>query len=196
MPIEVHPLDGKRLADYLEFFDRAAFTDNPDWAGCYCLFYHVPAEEWEKRSGAQNRQGAADLIRAGRLSGFLAYEGGRPVGWCNANPKASYVLLAGTRELWEPQEDGSRTLSVVCFVVAPGHRRRGIARELLSAACAAAQARGLERVEAYPRKKARTTAEHYHGPLELYLAQGFAVHREFADYWIVRKPLRAGSAAP
>jgi hypothetical protein len=49
---------------------------------------------------------------------------------------------------------------------------------------------------ANPRKKARTAAEHYHGPLELYLAQGFAVHRELPDCWIVRKPLRSGPAAP
>jgi ribosomal protein S18 acetylase RimI-like enzyme len=196
MPIEVQALEKGRLADYLEFFDRAAFTDNPDWAGCYCLFYHVPADEWEKRSGAQNREAAAGLIRDGGLSGFLAYEGGKPVGWCNANRKDRYVLLEGSRELWEPQEDGSRTLSVVCFVIAPEYRRRGIARELLSAVCAAAQARGLEWVEAYPRRKARTAAEQYHGPLPLYLAQGFAVHRELPDCWIVRRQLRPSSAGP
>ncbi len=196
MPIEVHPLENERLADYLEFFDRVAFTDNPDWADCYCLFYHVPEQEWEKRSGAQNRAGAAALIRDGGLCGFLAYEGGRPVGWCNANRKDRYALLAGSRELWEPQEDGSRTLSVVCFVISPEHRRRGIARELLSAVCAAARARGLERVEAYPRKKAGTAAEHYRGPLPLYLSQGFAVYREFPDHWLVRKQLRPGPASP
>ena len=196
MGIEVLPLEKERLADYLEFFDRVAFTDNPDWAGCYCLFYHVPAEEWEKRSGAQNREGAAYLIRDGGLSGFLAYEDGKPVGWCNANRKGRYVLLSGDRKLWEPQEDGGRTLSVVCFVVAPEHRRRGVARGLLSAACAWARAQGLDRAEAYPRKEARTAAQHCHGPLQLYLGQGFTVHRELPDCWIVRKPLRPGPAAP
>jgi ribosomal protein S18 acetylase RimI-like enzyme len=195
MSIEVLPLTEERLGDYLDFFDRVAFTDNPDWAGCYCLFYHVPEGEWEKRTGAQNRQGAAELARAGGLSGFLAYAQGRPVGWCNANRKDRYALLSGLPERWEPQEDGSRTLSVVCFVIAPDHRRRGIARALLSAACEAAQARGLERVEAYPRKAAKTAAENYHGPLELYRGQGFVVHRELADCWIVRKALDSGPAA-
>jgi len=196
MKIEIFPLDTARLRDYLDFFDRVAFTDNPDWAGCYCLFYHVPAGEWEKRSGAQNREGAAELVRAGGLSGLLAYEGGKPVGWCSANRKERYALLSGARELWDPQEDGSRTLSVVCFVIAPGHRRRGIARQLLSAVCAAAQAQGMDQVEAYPRKVARTAAQNCHGPLELYRGQDFAVHREFPDYWIVRKQLRSGPAAP
>jgi ribosomal protein S18 acetylase RimI-like enzyme len=195
MRIEVLPLEKARLEDYLHFFDRVAFTDNPDWAGCYCLFYHIPEGEWEKRSGAQNREGAAGLIRDGGLSGFLAYEGGKPVGWCNANRKERYALLAGSRELWDPQEDGSRTLSVVCFVIAPEHRRRGIARSLLSAACAAAQVQGLVQVEAYPRKQARTAAQHCHGPLELYLGQGFTVHRELPDYWIVRRSLHPGRAA-
>jgi ribosomal protein S18 acetylase RimI-like enzyme len=194
MGIEVVALEPGRLADYLRFFDQVAFTDNPDWASCYCLFYHVPEAGWEKRSGAQNREEAAGLIRAGGLSGFLAYEDGRPVGWCNANRKERYVLLAKAGELWDPGEEAGRTLSVVCFVIAPAHRRRGIARQLLTAACAAAGAQGLERVEAYPRKNARTAAQHCHGPLELYRAQGFIAHRELPDYWIVRKSLRPGQA--
>ena len=189
MHVEVFPLDGSRLRDYLHFFDRVAFSDNPEWAGCYCLFYHVPPGAWEKRTGAQNREGAAALVRDGGLSGFLAYEGGKPVGWCNANRKGNYALLAGSRELWDPQEDGSRTLAVVCFVIAPELRRRGIARSLLEAACASARAQGLDRLEAYPRKQARTAAQHYHGPLELFRGQGFEVHRELADFWIVRRSL-------
>ena len=194
MPIEVLPLAKERLGDYLDFFDRVAFTDNPDWAGCYCLFYHVSEREWEKRSGAQNREGAAALVREGALTGFLAYEGGKPVGWCNANRKGRYALLAGAPEIWDPQEDGSRTLSVVCFVIAPGHRRRGIAGQLLSAVCAAAGAQGVERVEAYPRKDARTAAAHCHGPMEMYRGQGFEVHRELPNFWIVRKSLRSDPA--
>jgi ribosomal protein S18 acetylase RimI-like enzyme len=195
MAIEVFALEQGRLGDYLRFFDQVAFTDNPAWASCYCLFYHVPEAEWEQRSGARNREEAADLIRAGTLCGFLAYEDGKPVGWCNANRKERYVQLAGAKELWDPGEDDGRTLAVVCFVIAPEHRRRGIARRLLSAACIAGEAQGLERVEAYPRKNARTAAQHYHGPLELYREQGFVVHRELPDYWIVRKSLRPVEAA-
>ena len=31
-------LTPERLEDYLDFFDAPAFTDNPDWASCYCFF--------------------------------------------------------------------------------------------------------------------------------------------------------------
>jgi GNAT superfamily N-acetyltransferase len=117
------------------------------------------------------------------------------VGWCNANRKQRYALLADSPQLWDAQEDGARTLAVVCFVVAPDHRRRGIARSLLEAACDAARAQGLETVEAYPRRQARTAAQHCHGPLELYRGQGFTVHRELPDGWIVRRNLGAGPAA-
>jgi GNAT superfamily N-acetyltransferase len=195
VPIQTHSLDPARLEDYLFFFDRVAFTDNPGWADCYCLFYHVPEGEWEKRSGAQNREGAAGLIGDGGISGFLAYERGRPVGWCNANRKQRYALLCGARELWDPGEDGARILAVVCFVIAPEHRRRGVARSLLAAALASARDQGLEQAEAYPRRRARTAAQHCHGPLELYLQQGFAVHKEFPDFWIVRRDLAPGRAA-
>lgn len=190
MGCRVVPLDAGRLDDFLDFFDRVAFTDNPEWAGCYCLFYHHSGPGFDERSGAQNRAGAAELIRQGGLSGFLAYDGDRPVGWCNANLQSRYPRLAEELEL-RAGDAHERVLAVVCFVIAPGERRRGVARQLLAAACAAAAVQGLEWVEAYPRKDAQTAAQHYHGPLSLYLSEGFVKYQERRDFWIVRRDPRA-----
>jgi ribosomal protein S18 acetylase RimI-like enzyme len=88
-------------------------------------------------------------------------------------------------------EPGKRAASVVCFIVAPAMRRQGIARAMLERACADARSAGFDLVEAYPRKKAETSAENYHGPLSLYRAAGFAVHRELDSACIVRKELGA-----
>lgn len=33
-PVEIWPLAPSRLSDFLAFFDRDAFADNPHWAGC------------------------------------------------------------------------------------------------------------------------------------------------------------------
>jgi len=49
---------------------------------------------------------------------------------------------------------------------------------------------GLTIVEAYRREEASTDAGHYHGPLQMYLRAGFAVHRRLAGYLVVRKDLR------
>src|SRR5437588_3701687 len=39
-PIEVKPLGVDTLDDFLAFFDRRAFMDNPFWFGCYCMDPH------------------------------------------------------------------------------------------------------------------------------------------------------------
>jgi GNAT superfamily N-acetyltransferase len=194
MEISVHPLDAGRLEDYLTFFDREAFSDNPEWASCYCLFYHVPDPDWEPRTGAQNREDAAALIRAGELQGWLAYDGKRPIGWCNANAKERFARLAAESAQWGAAVPGQRVLSVVCFVVAPAYRGQGVARALLQEACAGAARAGYQWAEAYPRKVDRDAAQAYHGPLALYLSERFTKVRELDQIWIVRRDL--GRAQP
>jgi GNAT superfamily N-acetyltransferase len=194
MEITVHPLDPGRLEDYLAFFDREAFSDNPEWADCYCLFYHVPDPDWESRTGARNREDAAALIRAGGLRGWLAYDAGRPIGWCNANAKERFARLAAESAQWGEARPGERVLSVVCFVVAPAYRRKGVARLLLQEACAGAARAGYRWAEGYPRKVERNAAQAYHGPLALYRSEGFTELRELEQSWIVRRDL--GRARP
>jgi hypothetical protein len=40
--VEVRELRPELLDDYLRFFDQDAFTDFPEWSGCYCGFYDTP----------------------------------------------------------------------------------------------------------------------------------------------------------
>lgn len=190
MELDIRALTPELLPDYLRFFDEVAFTDNPDWASCYCAFYHHdPGQKpWEKRSGAENRECARELILSGRLHGFLAYAGDGPVGWCNVNDKKAYTLLATDSTLWEDPEPA--LCSVVCFVVAPEHRGHGIASALLGAACSAHAKGAFDFMEAYPRRNASGNAANYHGTLSMFRKQGFVVHRELERLWIVRKPLR------
>src|SRR5262249_42482138 len=81
--------------DYLRFFDRDAFADNPKWASCYCYFAHAPhsTENWGDRTADQNRAGVCELIASGVMTGYLAYVDDKPVGWCNANLKSRYTIL-------------------------------------------------------------------------------------------------------
>src|SRR4051794_14149952 len=77
LAIEVHPLTPDRAADYLAFFDHEngpAFADNPEWATCYCQFYHTPKSvDWRARTGDQNRIAMTERIATGEMEGFLAY---------------------------------------------------------------------------------------------------------------------------
>ncbi len=186
---EIHPLTPARLVDFLRFFDRHAFMDNPLWAGCYCVHPHFAGSEaeWVQRPATQNREEKRELIRAGRARGYLAYVRGRPVAWCHAAPRPELPGLARMEE-FRPT-DGDQIGAIACFVVAAPYRRQGLARLMLEAACDGFRAEGLAIAEAYPSKEARSDAGAHRGPLDLYLTAGFRVHFEGRRFVVVRRSL-------
>jgi ribosomal protein S18 acetylase RimI-like enzyme len=174
------------LADYLAFFDRDAFADHPEWAFCYCRLHHFPHETrtWRESTADENRAAVIDLIRDGTLRGYLAYHGAKPVAWCNAGPRTRMTTVP---EYEEPEAD--RIGSIMCFVVAKEYRRKGVARQLLDAACAGFAAQGFAIAEGYPLEDAEGEAANHCGPLDLYLSAGFERYRKDEDAIVVRRSL-------
>jgi GNAT superfamily N-acetyltransferase len=195
--IVVKPLTPELGADFLRFFDHergVAFADNPEWATCYCHFYHVPrALDWPAMSGSQNRTAMQARIEVGATEGFLAFDGEEVVGWLNAQPRHELPHCFDRMRI-EPTPlpcEAFEAAVIVCFVVAPQRRRQGISRALLVAALASFAARGLKVVDAFPFKSGASelAADHYHGSLSLFLDQGFTVLREDETLTAVRKML-------
>ncbi len=127
------------------------------------------------------------------MEGFLAYADGEVVGWLNAQPWHKLPHACARLGVAPPELDvpAHEAAAVVCFVVAPPWRRRGVARALLDGALASFAARGIRVVDAFPWKAGDSTAptDHYHGPLPLFLAAGFTAVREEKDLTVVRKRL-------
>lgn len=169
--------------DFLFFFDNVAFADNPDWSDCYCSLYH-----FANKGKEETRRQASSQIEEGRIRGFLAYEKGKPIGWCNASNRNSYPalhwLLGPGPDKWE------RVGSIVCFIVGSSNRKKGVASHLLDAACKKFSRDGLEWAEAYPVKKPPSAAYDFPGPLSMYLKNGFSTHRDADWYLVVRKRLK------
>lgn len=194
--LSIHPLTPNLLPDWLAFFDGDAFADNPGWAACYCHFFHADSSEkpFEEREGAENRAAACALLAAGQMRGYLAYAGGKLVGWCQAAPR---LLIPNVqRDPRRAVDDADQAGAVVCFVIAQPFRRRGIARALLDAALDGFRREGLAIAEAYPLQHSTDDADNYHGPLALYLQAGFTRFRECEGFVIVRKDLRPEPDAP
>ena len=65
MNLIIKELKPDLLEDFLHFFDNVAFSNNPEWGGCYCHFYHFPGnmEEWGKATKDQNRNATISLIK-------------------------------------------------------------------------------------------------------------------------------------
>ena len=125
----------------------------PSGRRCYCHYYHVPkAMPWKDFTAAQNRTAMAARIDTGETEGFLAYAGDEVVGWLNAQPYAKLphcLARLGVEPLPLPVPP-HEAAAIVCFVVAPAWRRRGVARALLDGALASFAARGITVVDAFP----------------------------------------------
>lgn len=189
MDLLIKPLSAELLGDYLHFFDNIAFTDNTDWAGCYCYYYHwgKSRAEWLEQTGEKNCKNVSEMIMHGKMKGYLAYVDGKPAGWCNANDKGNYDRLMVTPDINDGDVD--RICSIVCFIIAPEYWRKGIATALLQRICDDYTDKGYTYVEAYPRKGDLSCALHYHGPMSMYQNAGFTVYKSFSEFDIVRKKL-------
>jgi GNAT superfamily N-acetyltransferase len=189
MNLTIRDLRDRTLPDFLAYFDKVAFADNPEWAHCYCFFHHVDKEQagWEERSGPENRAAVCGLVKQGAMQGYLAYLDNEVVGWCHAAPRTLIPNLQKDPDL--SSEELEATGAIVCFVVAKDHRGKGVATQLLDAALQGLRQQGLTWAEAYPRRNATTAAANYHGPLSLFTEAGFQTIRELPNFWIVRKRL-------
>ena len=78
-------------------------------------------------------------------------------------------------------------ISIVCFLIAPNYRKKGIARELLKSIIFQSKQMGYNSIEAYPVKNANSDAKSYHGPINLYKSEGFTIYKELEDLYIVHK---------
>ena len=195
----IERLTPARGQDFLRFFDHergAAFADNPEWAKCYCHYYEVPvAISWPTLDGHANGAAMAARIASGEMDGFLAYAGEEVVGWVNAQPchklqHACARLRIAAPTLPVPPHEAA---AIVCFVTAPGWRRRGVARALLDGALDNFVARGICVVDAFPWNVGpddTSATDHYHGSPALFAAAGFIAIARHETLTVVRRVLR------
>lgn len=182
MNLIIKALSPEIIDDYLSFFDNMLFSENPDWSKCYCYSYHFTGadDEWTKE---RNRAKVQELIKNDEMRGFLAYDGAKSVAWCNANDKNNYQSFT------EAGKYQSNLCSIVCFVVSPNYRRKGIAQKILEYACDYYALKGYQYIEAYPRKDKHSCERNYHGHFSLYEKLNFQIEKEFDDHYVVRKKL-------
>lgn len=188
MDLSIRKLTTGNIDDFLYFFDEIAFCDNPDWADCYCCFFYFPDDnEFGIRSGKDNRDTSVFMIESGRMNGYLAYLDGKPVGWCNADSVENYPRIMVDKNI--EYDKTKKTAAVVCFVTDVKHRKKGIAKSLLLEVCEDFRKQDFDYLEAYPRKNQDNDALNYHGPIGMFLSEGFTINKELEDYFIVRKQI-------
>lgn len=167
---------------------RRLHSDANGAGWCHCVAWWVPTwDGWPERTAHENAALREQLCDAGEYDGLLAYDGREPVGWCQLGRRDRLSKLVRQLEL----EPDPGTWAVSCFLVAPTHRRRGVATALLAAAVEAARAEGGDRLEAYPRKGETDPEGLWTGPEALFRAAGFRVVRDGEPRSVLARELSA-----
>ncbi len=195
MEITIRRLTSELSADYFDFFDHRAFTDDSPYR-CYCQMYQMSKEQYKKECenaqdddlGQLAKNVARQQIESGALCGYLAYADGISVGWCNANDRANFPSEPCCDVLFHSPTP-QREIAVVCFEIAPDHRGHGIATALLNRVILDAKANGYSSVLGFPVRRSERYEWDCTGPIRLYEKAGFYKSSEHGDTVMMIKEL-------
>jgi ribosomal protein S18 acetylase RimI-like enzyme len=174
LAVVVRPLTAVRWKD-LEAVFGARGCSIP--RGCWCMYYResgrTPVPPGVRLADARKARLRA-LVEAGSPPGLIAYAGRKPVGWVTLGPREDFRKLARS-PVMKPVDDAP-VWSIVCFVVPPEFRHRGVAAALLAGAIDYAAKRGARLLEAYPidRRERGRDDWMWHGAKSMFDKAGFA----------------------
>lgn len=143
------------------------------------MAWWVPSwEGWGERTAEENRALREQLLARGEYDGYLLYDGGDPIAWCQVGRRDRLEKLVRQFGL-EPDRDA---WAITCFEVARERRRQGVASLLLRRVLEDLRARRVTRVQAFPRRGSELAAgELWTGPESMFRRAGFAVVRDDPD---------------
>lgn len=195
MHITIKPLTPELAADFFDFFDKRAFTDDSPYR-CYCQVYQICKKEYQSAydnamqdPGSASRKVAERQIADGILRGYLAYVDGKSIAWCNANDRANYPAEPYCDDVPFHAPVKAQEKAVVCFEIAPEYRGKGIATALLHQVIADARAEGHIAVVGFPIMRTERYEWDCRGPVRLYEKVGFSKVSEKDGTIIMRKEL-------
>jgi GNAT superfamily N-acetyltransferase len=180
--IEVKKLKKELVND---FYSLHCEKNGEGW--CNCIAWWVPTwDNWDQRTKEQNREFRDQLFEKGEFDGYLLYIDGAVVGWSQCGARDRLVKL---RSQFSLPPDPS-VYAITCFVIAPKFRKQGLAHKLLSAILEDLKDRGVQRVQAYPKRGAGLKdGSVWMGPEALYLRAGFSILQDGEHTAILERTL-------
>ncbi|MBK1812144.1 GNAT family N-acetyltransferase [Clostridium sp. YIM B02505] len=172
MNYTIKPLSFELADTFVDYLGALDFNYAPHWATCFCTYYYnnCSSEQWMKRTGEENRTYALDKIKDGTMKGYLAFDGDKCIGWCNANDVHKFVRIE--KDLEHIVKD-NKVGSIICFVIHQEYRGQGIARLLLRRAVDDFKDQGFDAVITVPVENTETPEKQYRGALNMYKELGF-----------------------
>lgn len=157
---------------------KIEFTDDIPNGPCYCTSPNQDEENIKqmvsefKQFGVKEtvRKYAVEMLNENKIHGYLAFDGETSIGWCNAADMESYV---GFVPEFARKNSCGKTISIVCFEIAPNYRGKGIASAFIERVCKDAKQNGYIAVEGYAMISDQRNEFDYQGPVHLYQKAGF-----------------------
>jgi GNAT superfamily N-acetyltransferase len=147
MRITVRPLTPDLWPALEDLFGKGGASN-----GCWCMYWRL-GPEYHKRPREKNRIALRSIVEHGPPPGLLAFDGEKPVGWCQLTPRADLDWL-NSKAVFAPA-DAQPVWSISCFYVRRGYRGRGVMSALVAAAIDSAKRADAPAIEAYPVDTAR-----------------------------------------
>ena len=189
--LTIRPLTATRWPDLVSLFERPGLSVA---RGCFCMYYRRSGRH-ERPAGMtyseSNKRALKALVDRGVVPGLLGYDDKRPVGWVSLGPREDYAKLKRSAVM-KPLDD-KPVWSIICFVVDPEARGRGVAEAMLKGAMAWAREQGVRLLEAYPCDKPARAADDsmWFGAKSMFDRAGFVeVARRKPMRPVVRRKLR------
>ena len=197
MKITIKPLTLELTPVYLDFFDNKAFSDGNPNGPCYCnvpIMDNASVRQMTSEFGSDAKgtlRGYAEKQLAdGKIFGYFAFDGNTAIGWCNAGNMDDYIIndYQFIPDIARRNACG-KTMSVVCFAIAPEYCGKGVATALLEHVIADARAGGYAAVEGYANVLEEPVYYDFKGPVHLYEKAGFTQAARISDVLVMRKML-------
>ena len=167
-----------------ESLDTGNVTDLAGLCGG-CVYWEFPRVFDERIPAEEALLMKAEWLRSHGASsslGGIARLGSEACGFIQFGPPG----LFPRRTEYESGPVSEDALFIPCLWVAPDHRGRGVARDLLAQAGQEALRRGYAALESFAR---RGSSNNPSGPLDLYRSCGFEIVRDDSEFPLVRKTL-------
>ena len=119
---------------------------------CHCMWYIISVKAFHAGGAEENRTQLRHIAYSEKTPiGILAYQDGKPVGWCAVGPRERYVRAIKT-PTYRTKHEGSFTnvWLAPCFFIRHDAKGQGISKILLETAVQLAKDNGAEAIDGFP----------------------------------------------
>lgn len=149
---------------------------------CWCQFHVLLNQDQQSTTRADRRALLKEQVSHREPPrGLVGLDGELAVGWCGVEPRPRLHHALASRLVAKNSRfalDDPDVWMVYCILVPPAHRRRGLARQLLSTAIEHAEASGARVIEGLPIDTSQRGGEYppgfSTGTLEMFEREGFS----------------------